>query len=268
MEIGLERYPFEWAEDREPRLDAVRNLVSNLAKAARWTGLQIAVSRYRFPPLQPFSRKAFDDAVKKVALQRFNANVPAPVIAVRTGRLEELQYPWSLAVCSCHLFVFAHDTTKNRLAMNRLFGMARKARDAAVYATLSHGYAGVSSWDAVGLKFPWGPRPAFFDHDKAQLTPPWRAHLGRAWLDVPGAMRFVDAYVGKQRNAVVDPDGLLLDATPARVATDRSSARRAAWRAFSTLHKRVAQVANDVYHDRQGRKQLRAAGLIRDRRGS
>jgi hypothetical protein len=257
MTIGLERYPFEWAEDRERRVGAVRELVTKLAAAAKWTVLQVAIAARTLPPKKPFAKKAFDDAVKKVALQRFNSNAPMPIVLARTGRDEDLQYAWSFAVCDCHLYMFAHDTAKNRATMDKLFSIARRAHDAAVWATISHGYAGSFSSAAFDLGTKWGLRPAFHDHDEAQLTPPWRAHIGRAWLDVPGTERFMMGFAKKQRRATIDRDGLLLDVSPPREATDRGAARLSTWRTFTTMQKHVARVANNVFHDPQMRKAMR-----------
>jgi hypothetical protein len=217
---------------------------------------------HRAPPTRPFLSSWFDEAVRKIALQRFNSNQPSPLIFVRTGGPDDLQYEWSMTITDLLVIVYAHDTKKNRAAMNRLFSTVRRSHDGAVCASLGYGLAGVASSARLGLGIKWGVKAAFFDHDTALLAPPWRCHIGQKWLDVEGAAKVMQRLAVRQEGAKLDRDGFLFEQAPARSPTERSPEQRTAHRAFSIARKRAAGTVNRAYHDPKWRKTMRQKRAI------
>jgi hypothetical protein len=250
LETALERYPFEWAQDRAPRLEAVRALVAVLAGAAPWTQLHISMGGHEAEP-RSFDHAAFDAAVAKVALQRFNANAPGPEILVRTGGPRDVQYPWSLRVTDLHLELHGPDTPAARKRMATLFTATRAAHDAAVWSTLGFGHAGRLS---AALVKAWTMR-SYQDHDRKLLAPPWRLHLGRLWTEVPRARATVETWAEKH-GASLDRDGLLVAFDLPESPTDRSAVP--AYRAAMTLQRAVAGIVNNAFHDAKERRAMGA----------
>lgn len=260
LHVAFERYPFEWAEDRAPRVPAVRALTAAIARAAPWKFMHaLGGSSWRGTPSKPkrFSQADLDAYTKKVVLQRFNANVPSPRLLVRVGGELDVQYAWSLDVTDLGLTLFAHDTEKNRRKMEKLWALVRRSHSAAVWATLGHGYAGASSSLLAGIRYPWGPWNAFSTHEQKQLAPPWRYHVGRLWLDVPAAETKATAFAKTHgKIARIDAHGLEVEATPPRSATDHPAPLIAASKAFSKTKLALGKIVNSALHDRQQRKEI------------
>jgi hypothetical protein len=252
--VILERYPFEWAQDREPRVGAAQKLAAALGTAASWKvahtdlGKRIAGT---LPKPARFAKGDFDAFVKKVVLQRFNANKPGPSLLIRTGGELDVQYAWSYRLHDNWLELFAHDTPANRARMESFFDQVRRAHEAAPWATLGHGYAGAMSWTTAGLG--WAN---FQKHELAQLAAPWRLHIGRLWTDVPEAGEKADALAKKSPDLVrVDEHGVEISAQAPTAATDRAPTH-AAGKTFLTLKNALGKIVNTVLHDKKRRKEI------------
>ena len=261
LSVYVERYPFEWAEDRAPRVPAVRELAAALGRAAPWTFAHASMKTSRWGGTavraRPFSKRDFEAFTKKVVLQRFNANVPAPSMVVRTGKELDVQYDSSLQLSDLALTLYAWDTPKNRLKMEKIFDLARRSHAGAVLATLGHGYAGAQSTLLAGVRYQWGPASAFYNHEQKQLCPPWCWHIGRLWMDIPAAAAKAAAFAKVHgKHAHVDGHGLVMVVPAPKSATDRPAALIGAARKFSTVQKALSKIVNDALHDRKQRKEL------------
>lgn len=263
LHVALERYPFEWAEDRAPRVAAARALATSLAGAAKWTFAHSAsTSRWEGAARKPsrFSQRELDAFLKKTVLQRFNANTPSPRLLLRTGGAHDVQYEWSLEITDLGLELLAHDTPKNRAALEKLFAGVRRAHQAAPWATLGHGYAGAASTLIAGVRYPWGPHSAFRQHAEKQLAPPWRGHIGPLWLAVPAVYAKAAALArAKPAIATLDEDGLLVASKPPRAATDRPAALSASAKAFTASRNAMGKMVNSALHARKLRPAILAA---------
>jgi hypothetical protein len=263
LSVALERYPFEWAEDRAPRVPAARALTALLARAAPWTFTHAPTrTSWRGSPARAkrFSRAELEAFTKRVVLQRFNANVPAPRLLVRTGEELDLQYEWSFEVTDLGLALFAHDTPGNRAKLEKLFEAVRRNHQGPVKATLGHGYAGADSTLLAGVRYQWGPYSAFAQHEQKQLAPPWRAHIGRLWIDVPAASAKAAAFASARgKLAELDAHGLHVAGPAPRSATDRPAALVSIAKGFMTLQNAIGKLVSTALHDTKQRKELGAA---------
>jgi len=260
--VVVERYPFEWAEDRAVHLPAARALAATLAAVARWKFLHLHAGGTSPPAGQPYSKAQLMSELKRVVLQRFDANRPAPLVVARTGHRDDVQYEWSLVASDTYALVYAHDTPANRKKMDALFDACRRSHAGAVVARLGHGFDGVVSSAIAGVRFRWGLAAGFHDHDGKMLTPPWRVHVGRMWIDVPEAGRRAAA-IAKAKSSIarVDEHGLLFEMRPPTSATDRSKPRLDLWRASAAAEKAIRKMVNDAFHDPKRRREL--AGSLR-----
>ncbi|MEJ7733016.1 MAG: hypothetical protein WKG00_27940 [Polyangiaceae bacterium] len=261
LAVHVERYPFEWAEDREPRVPAARALVATLGRAAPWTFAHTSMKATAWGgtavSAKPFSKRDFEAFTRKVTLQRFNANVPAPCMVVRTGKELDVQYEWSLEVSDLTLTLYAWDTPKNRVKMEKIFDVVRRARVGAVFASLGFGYAGAQSTLLAGVRYQWGPASAFYRHEQKQLCPPWHRHIGRLWVDIPAAAAKAAAFAKTRgKHAHVDDHGLEMLAPAPRSATDRPAALTGAARKFSSIQNALSKIVSAALHDRKQRQEI------------
>lgn len=263
LEIAIERYPFEWAQDREPRLPAVRALAKTVAGAARWTFVHGRLGGSgSAPAAKPSSPGVLDDYAKKLLLQRFNASSPAPYALFRTGGANDVQYEWSLQLSDLGISVYAHDTPANRKKLDALFDHARSSHDGCVTATMRFAYAGFVSTELAGVRYPWGAAATFWNHEQKQLAPAWRGHIGTLWTVVPEAGKKATAFATKQALARLDEHGLSIGTAPPRSATDRNAKVLACAKAFTTLNGALRKIVTTALHDT---KQRTALGLTRKR---
>jgi hypothetical protein len=218
--------------------------------------MHVTMGSYRTPDARPFARRAYDDALSKVVMQRFNSNQPGPLCAARTGGPADVQYDASLLVHDLWFDLYLRDTPANRKTMNRLFDGLRAEHSGAVWATLGHGHAGLVSASMVGV----GTNRLFNQHDEKLLTPPWRSHVGRLWTIVPEVARKAEAFCAKHgKIAEIDKHGLSITLAPSKTPTDRGAARVATQRAFSTLQLACRKLVNTALHDRKHRRAIAEA---------
>jgi hypothetical protein len=259
--VALERYPFEWKEDRAPRVKHAVALARALTKAARFEQLHVSMGRGfggASPKPQAFSKSTFDSLARKTVLQRFNPNQGAPMVVARTGGPLDVQYEWSLRLGETWLTLHAFDTNENRARMNAMFDVVRRADVATVWATLGNGHGG-----GMSARIAQSPlERTIEDHDLKLLSAPWKLHIGCAWIDLPGARELAEKVVAKQKKvASIDAHGLLFETTPSKSAIEKDASRVAAHKAWLTFKNVLYKLANQQFHDKKARKILRELGM-------
>jgi len=245
--VVVERYPFESPEDRQPRVAAARALVDTLAKAANWKRLESSAGA------TAFGRSLFSGLAKKVVLQRFNANTPGPKVLARTGGTDDVQYEWSLILTDLCLYLYAHDTPKNRATMGKLFDAVRRSREGAVWATLGHGHAGLFSAERNRS----GDMRKLWALDGRLSTGLWRAHIGSTWTVVPSAKTLVERWAAKHESqATLDSYGLEAHGPVPKSVSEKAPELVALARSFHRLRLAAGKEVNRAFHDKRQRKAL------------